>query len=1509
MKIKRYIKNILQVTLITCILFQICTYNIINVFANDISDIEDFPRKRSVVYNGKISYGDNIVGDFTIDGRQAFCMEHPTPTPPTGTKIDEKIYDNSNIRKVLYYGWQGAEQWNGFKSRAHGIVVTSLALSYYYYGDNSSPKTIEEFMNYIKNKTVPNFSVTFSKSKVSAYKEGNIQRTETITLNSGSNLFGIDISLLDNMTYVDETHGKRQTGGSVTIKGQTMFHFEAPLNVKLSEWESGNKTSSFAFQPIASIPSAGYQPLGSREWVRDPSKTTSLTVDWLQLGSIEITKNDIYGNLIDGAVFRLWNDNGYDQNITVTNGKIKIENLVTGNYFLQEQTAPNGFLVDKTIYTINLNASDDIKQIVSNKEPRGTITVTKKDNYGNKVGNTKFYVKANGDIRSAGGNLLYPNGTTVDTLVTNANGVDTTVELPIGNYVVEEYEVPYGYLLNKNKFNVSLKYANQDTPLVTTSTSVVNDEPKGTITVTKTNNLSDKVANAKFHIKADGNVVSAGGKVLYSNGAIVDTLTTNASGVDTTVELPLGNYIVEEYEVPHGYLLNKNKYKVSLKYANQNTPLVTTSTTVTNSEPLGTIEFQKEVDSDITNNLKGDVFLSNLKYGLYARNDIKNVAGTKTYYAKDTLISQKVTDENGHIEWTDLHIGDYYLKELETNDSLLINSTPIDVSLTYKDMNTSVVSSKTSAKDIIASQRIQIFKEGIKDGIAGVVAGLQGAEFTFKLNSEYNHVGWDNAKTYFVGTTDKNGFLTTNLLPYGTYRVRETKTPDGYYGASDFLITIEKDSSLYEIGYKIKKVTVNNVPFETLLKIRKVDSETDKTVLKKGNVYKLKNLDKDEYVSYVDWSQFPNINVDKWETHEDGTITLNTMLQAGHYQLEEIDCSEGYLLNKEPLKFELTKDMDYDIAEDGVTPIVTITFENKPVKGKIKLSKEGEVLTGYDEKEKNFIYEKVGLANAVYDILAEKDILDPCNDKTVLYHAGEVVDTITTNEDGKAESRLLPLGDYEVKEKESPSGFVLNNEVKKVSLTYEDEETEIVYKDVEFYNERQKVEIETSKQDSDTQDYVEGAEITLKANRDIYNYKGEIIVKVGTLLETVVSNSKGKVKFVTDLPNDLTPKDGVMPIDDLNDDIDNDFSQMVVEGVRLIGDPNSLFMVYESKEPIGYMPYKLNYYIDTSYTNQNQKVLKFETPFFNDITVTEVLKTNGIDLLNGAHMQILDEKGKVYDEWISDGISHMSKGLPLDKELILHEVEAPNGYEIAEDIKFTVKDYQKIEMIDSCIVKFKKLDSDSKIFVKGVHMQIIEKETDKTVYDFITDDKAMELVLDYGKTYIAREIETVESYYKNVEDVEFIATPNLTVDFYNSPIFTRLQVNKIDKDTKELIVNNPFTFAVFADKNCTHLLDILETDSNKGIALTKIVLRYGKVYLKEIKEPDGYIINRDVIEINIDDDLEGVGDIHKIDIENEKIPKPVITVTSDSTAIGIFVILFGASFCIFLELRKCKKSK
>ena len=126
-----------------------------NVFATNPStvDASDFPKTETLTYNGKITYGANIVGDFTIAGKQAFCLEHPKATPGSNTKLTSNIYKNENVRKVLYYGWDGPEQWSGFNNnRSYGIVVTSLMLSYYYYGDPMA-SVCEDFYNYIKNKT------------------------------------------------------------------------------------------------------------------------------------------------------------------------------------------------------------------------------------------------------------------------------------------------------------------------------------------------------------------------------------------------------------------------------------------------------------------------------------------------------------------------------------------------------------------------------------------------------------------------------------------------------------------------------------------------------------------------------------------------------------------------------------------------------------------------------------------------------------------------------------------------------------------------------------------------------------------------------------------------------------------------------------------------------------------------------------------------------------------------------------------------------------------------------------------------------------------------------------------------------------------------------------------------------------------------------------------------------------------------------------------------------------
>lgn len=766
---------------------------------------------------------------------------------------------------------------------------------------------------------------------------------------------------------------------------------------------------------------------------------------------------------------------------------------------------------------------------------------------------------------------------------------------------------------------------------------------KGNLKIIKNDCFNQPIANVVFEITSPSKQVT--------------THSTNKSGEIFLEAIESGVYKVREKTAPHGYLINQSTFEIKVY------PSQTSSQTVTNDEPMGTIELTKSIDTNHTNGNSGDAYLKDNEYSLYAKEAITNKAGNHTYFKKDEYVAKATTNQQGKLVFSSLHLGDYYIKETKSNNALILNPEIYHVSLNYKDMHTSIVTEKLSTKNKVNSQRIQIFKQGEK-GEAGVVSGLAGAEFTFVLNSEYEKVGFEKAKKYYVGTTDSQGYITTSLLPYGTYRVKETKTPQGYYGASDFLVTIDKDSSAYEVGYEIKRVTVNNAPFESLLKIIKTDKETGKVVQREGATFKIKNLDTNEYVSYIDWAAFPNILVDQWTTHKDGSITLNTKLKAGHYQLEEVKAPDGYQTSKEPLAFEISQD-HYDISSDDVTPITIVKFADQSVKGKVTIYKNGEVLTDYQDGK--FIYEMQGLANAKFGIYAKEDILDPSLDGTVLFEKGELVETLITKEKGKVTSSLLPLGEYECKELEAPYGYVLNNEVKTFSLSYQDQE--IVYEEVSVLNTRQKISIEVSKKDSESLEYVENAEFSLIANRDIYNQEGQVIVKAGTVIETITSLKDSKISFLSDLPIDLTPEYGVMPIH---------------EDMKLVGDTNALYMIQETKQPDGYASKKVNYYVDAKYTNDQEKILSYTYDFYNDITKTMIHKVDSVTLegLAGATLQLIDkETNQVIEEWISQKDGHMIKGLTVGKTYILHESIAPTGYKLAKDIEITIEDHGDIQTL------------------------------------------------------------------------------------------------------------------------------------------------------------------------------------------------------------------------------------
>ncbi len=442
----------------------------------------------------------------------------------------------------------------------------------------------------------------------------------------------------------------------------------------------------------------------------------------------------------------------------------------------------------------------------------------------------------------------------------------------------------------------------------------------------------------------------------------------------------------------------------------------------------------------------------------------------------------------------------------------------------------------------------------------------------------------------------------------GSYVIRETKVKEDKYKVEDFKVVITKDSSEPQT-WRI----FNDTSFNSILEIVKQDAETGKVVKIEGAKFKIKNLDTGKYFGYWEWSPLPHY-VDSWTTNETGKIMTGDKLEVANYQLEEQKSPKGYLISKEPVKFRITSNAAYETLPDGKTPVITVIQKDISVKGKINVEKKGEVLVDY--KDGKFVYEERGLAGAKFQITAKEDIYDPSNDGSIIYKKGTVVDTITTDDSGKATSKALPLGEFSVNELQAPYGMVINNETKDVSLKYKDQNTAIVFDNTSFVNERQKLEINVYKIDADDEKLLEGAEFSLYAKEDITNYKGEIIMKANELIETATSDENGKATFKTDLP--------------LLD-----------------------FLIKESKAPKGHILSDEVITVNSEYQGQDVKVLNLEYNMKNekvkgyleitkvDSKTKETLKdaTFGIyDMNNNKIAEITtDETGKAKSELIPYG--------------------------------------------------------------------------------------------------------------------------------------------------------------------------------------------------------------------------------------------------------------------------------
>lgn len=1045
--------------------------------------------------------------------------------------------------------------------------------------------------------------------------------------------------------------------------------------------------------------------------------------------------------------------------ITKNNSKIKITAKAYADESYGRVWKPSVVSQQKITFLEKSNVISAKDRItVTGDYHKGSFTLVKTDAY-------------NPDKTVAGATYGLYEDSDLDELVckleTGSDGTASTgnITLTEDTYYLAEIDEADGYQLDETVYKLSLKDFTlyDDSGKVTQSAKAyaVKDTPNEVgVQINKTDAFTKNVlTSAKFVVYDDEACTK---RTKMSDGTDVPTFSYDSdfeTAISDKFPKTQEKYYVKEI-VPAGYVDNDTVWEVTPDYGDvevkdiENTPIRCEVNAVKQDSEKGKAQ--------------GDASLIGAVYGLYAAEDIvyQDGSGVVTYTSenpitsskgtdftmfevpatKGTLLATVKTDSNAEFQFGNLFYGDYYVKEIEPSEGYQLNETAYSVDFTKVDDVNHDITLNTTVTEDAKKQPFQLIKVSIDDE-SKEEEKLEGAEFTVKLLSEITRVGWDDAEVYDTLVTDKDGYAVSNPLPYGTYLVRETKTPDNVYTAEDFQVQITENSSEPQVWR-----VINDAPFKSYVRIVKKDKNTGKTVLLADTTFKIRNTDTNEFVSF----KVGNKKVDTFTTDDTGMVTTPGKLRCGSYEAVEITAPDGFVLgDSEPFTIAYKTGMKVDLDEDG-DPVFEVVIENEEVKGNVTVHKEGEVLSssgvlswamsyplgdGMAATEGlDFQYEKQSLAGAVYNLVVDETVFtadhqtDDNGDRIVAEYNGvklekdAVAATLVTNEEGMATATDLPLGKYHLEEVKAPEGFVLNTEKQEVSLEYEGQTVERVYHSADFINERQKTALKVVKKDSRTDEPVQGASYGLFAAEDILDASGNTAAASGSAIEVEITDENGEISFQSDLP---------------------------------LGS----YYVKELVSPKGYLLDETVYPVDFTYHGQEMAVISEtietkDTPIVLQVSKTDI--TSGKEL-DGAKLEILDVDGNVFAEWTTDGTVHEINAMPAG-EYVLRETAAPYGYRIAGEVEFTVEEtgeIQKVEMQDERVkgkILINKTDEDTGKPIEGTEFEIRD-----------ADGKVLETLVTDAKGHAESQEMDICTYKKNGEydkDIHYIVTETKAADGY-----------------------------------------------------------------------------------------------------------------------------------------------
>ena len=1207
------------------------------------------------------------------------------------------------------------------------------------------------------------------------------------------------------------------------------------------------------------------------------NKTDGKTATAMNMSAFRITKTDVTfeidkyntdGDLVgkssvdnSTAVYGIYSDKSCTKKV----GEITIDADGTGKiqlpdstYYAKELKAPTGYSIDPTVYTIKAG-----KNKVTEDFKTGTIKINKTAEDGI-ISGRKFKIT-----------YSYNGKSLSETAKTNANGIAAFDDLRVYDmstgkaitYTVSEINVDTRYEVPKAQ-NVTLTSGDVD---LTVNVKFNNQLKTGSI---KINKQSEDNQNGDREFTITGN-----GKTY--------TIKTGSDGIAILSDIPVYNsnnekivYTISEKNVPIRYVVPADQTATLTSDA-------TTTKTFKNILKKFTLEVTKQDAEMVT--AQGNGTLAGAVYGLYKDGE---------------LVDIYTTDENGYFKTKEYVCGNYTVQEISPSEGYLLDETVYSVGAEAENYFIEHNPLSMTVTEDVIKGNIAMIKHS-DDGSTQIETPEVGAEFEVYLKSSGSYANAVETERDYL-TCDENGFAQTKDMPYGIYTVHQTKGWEGTEFMEDFDVNISADGQTY-------RYIINNEKFESYIKIVKVDSETGKTIPYEGAGFEI--YDSNGQKISMTFAYPTPTTIDTFYTNSEGYLITPEVLPYGEYLLVEVQAPYGYALDSTPVSFTVSAD---NAEKENALTVIKVRKENTAQKGKISVQKTGDIFTSVNMASSAYtdengelvvnsttytpVFANGNLSGAVFQVIAAEDIVTL--DGTVHANAGDVVAEITTDENGYAETDLLYLGKYEIKEVQAPYGYVRNSESQFVELTYAGQEIAVLDTvNASFVNDYQSVEISLSK---------------VMENDELFG--------IGN------NNEYLSVRFGLFAAEDIQAADGtVIPADGLLSEVSLDENMTAKFDVQI---PFGRYYVKEISTDEHYVLGGEKYLVNFEYMGQDIRTVDIDCGQFVNLLKRGRIEGHKVDdksepLENAVFGLFTADCVKFSRDtaimtFTSDENGYFEfNNIPYG-EYAVKEIAAPAGY-IFSDEKYHVVINEDGDVIEITAENKPITVEISKRDIYGnelVGAEMVLENADGETVDKWTSDGTNHIVSRLGAgEYVLKEIAAPDGYVI-ATDIKFSVDiyGNVTVENVEATVTsengnplivmvddtTKVRISKQDVTTgKEL----PGTTLQIIDEDGNVVEEWVSTDETHFIEGKLIA---GKEYtLRETIAPDGYEIANEIrFTVNADGSVTEVVmyDEHTPDLETP----PTVTIDTPNTGVsadnGAELYLVATAVIMTFGMLICKKN-